>query len=66
MGDGKRYRAAAIGRTGKGGYGHGLHTAYKEVDQVEFVAVADEDDEGRATGQEATGRRGRMRIIRRC
>ena len=51
----KTYRAVAIGRTDKGGYGHGLHTAYKEVDNVEFTAVADEDDEGRAEGQETTG-----------
>ena len=51
----KTYRAAAIGRTGRGGYGHGLHTAYQGIDNVEFMAVADEDDEGRAKGQEDTG-----------
>ncbi|NKB70144.1 MAG: hypothetical protein GKR89_23975 [Candidatus Latescibacteria bacterium] len=51
----KTYRAAAIGRTNKGGYGHGLHTCYQGIERVEFVAVADEDDEGRQAGQEATG-----------
>ena len=51
----KTYRAAAIGRANGGGYGHGLHVAYKDVDNVEFVAVADEDDEGRSKGQEETG-----------
>jgi predicted dehydrogenase len=51
----KTYRAAAIGRTGGGGYGHGLHTAYKGLDNVEFVGVADADEEGRRKGQEETG-----------
>ena len=51
----KTYRAAAIGRTNKGGYGHGLHIAYKGVERIEFVAVADEDEEGRLAGREATG-----------
>ena len=39
----KIYRAAAIGRTGGGNYGHGLHLAYGELDNVEFIAVADPD-----------------------
>jgi len=37
----KIYRAAAIGRTGGGNYGHGLHLPYKELDNVEFIAVAE-------------------------
>lgn len=41
------YRAAAIGRTGAGNYGHGLHTAYKNIENVEFVAIADPDEAGR-------------------
>lgn len=49
------YRAAAIGRTGAGGYGHGLHTCYADVDGVELVAVADPDEAGRATAQSDTG-----------
>lgn len=42
-----QYKAAAIGRTGGGNYGHGLDVAYAGLDNVEFVAVADPDDEGR-------------------
>ena len=43
----KTYRAAAIGHTGAGNFGHGLHTAYKEIENVEFIAVSDPDDAGR-------------------
>ncbi|MBI2505705.1 MAG: Gfo/Idh/MocA family oxidoreductase [Candidatus Latescibacteria bacterium] len=50
----KRYRAAAIGRTGRGDYGHGLHTAYLGLEQVEFVAVADPDEAGRLKAQRET------------
>ena len=49
------YRAAAIGRTGRGDYGHGLHTAYQEIENVEFVAVADEDEQGMVKAKEQTG-----------
>jgi predicted dehydrogenase len=51
----KKYRAAAIGHTGRGDYGHGLHTAYQGIDQVEFVAVADPDEPGRLKAQTETG-----------
>jgi len=51
----KTYRAAAIGRTGGGNYGHGLHLAYKELDNVEFVAVADPDEAGREKARAETG-----------
>lgn len=51
----EKYRAAAIGRTGKGGYGHGLHLAYRGLEKVEFAAVADEDEEGRRKAQQETG-----------
>ena len=55
MKSGKIYRAAAIGRSGGGGYGHGLHRAFQELDSVDFVALADEDEEGRRKAQEETG-----------
>lgn len=42
------YRIAVIGRTGKGDYGHGLAEAWKDVPNAQIVAVADEDDKGRA------------------
>lgn len=50
-----KYRAAAIGRRGRGDYGHGLHLAYQGLEQVEFVAVADPDEAGRRSAQEQTG-----------
>lgn len=43
----KTYRAAAIGHTGAGNFGHGLHTVYNDLDNIEFVAVADPDAAGR-------------------
>lgn len=43
----KTYRVAVIGATGQGGYGHGLDTAFLEVNRAEVIAVADEDPQGR-------------------
>ena len=51
----KTYRAAAIGRTGGGNYGHGLHLPYKELDNAEFIAVADADDAGREKAKTESG-----------
>jgi predicted dehydrogenase len=45
---GKTYRVAVIGRTGKGNYGHGLDIVWRDLDNVEIVAVADENEKGRA------------------
>jgi predicted dehydrogenase len=45
----KTYRIAVIGRTGKGNYGHGIDTVWKAFDNVEIVAVADDDAKGRAS-----------------
>jgi predicted dehydrogenase len=53
----KKYRVAVIGRTGKGNYGHGLDVVWKALDSVEVVAVADEDDKGRAAAAERLGAR---------
>ena len=51
---GKRYRAAAVGSTGKGGFGHGLDTAFKDLDRVDLVALADDDPAGlRSAGKKA-------------
>jgi len=44
----RRYKVAVIGRTGRGNYGHGLDIVWKDIDQAEIVAVADEDSKGRA------------------
>jgi len=48
----RNWRVAVIGRTGKGGYGHGLDTVWLSFDNVEIVAVADPDDKGRAAAAE--------------
>src|SRR5690242_14234789 len=42
----KVYRAAIIGRTGKGDYGHGLDTVYNGMKNVQVIAVADPDAAG--------------------
>ncbi len=47
----KTYKAAAIGSTGAGNFGHGLHLPYKRLDHVEMISVADEDETGRAKAQ---------------
>src|SRR5262245_44811827 len=43
-----KYRVAVIGRTGKGNYGHSLDTVWLKCDKAEIVAVADENETGRA------------------
>lgn len=43
-----KYRVAVIGRTGKGNYGHSLDTVWLKCDKAEIVAVADENEVGRA------------------
>ncbi|MAT14719.1 MAG: 3-chlorobenzoate-3,4-dioxygenase [Planctomyces sp.] len=50
----KKYRVAIIGRTGKGNYGHGLDTVWKEVTNIEVVAVADDNKSGLAEALERT------------
>src|SRR5262245_58428155 len=51
----KVYRVAVIGRTGKGNYGHGLDVVWKALDNVRLVAVADEDEKGRAAAARRLG-----------
>jgi predicted dehydrogenase len=53
----KTYRAAIIGRTGQGDYGHGLDTVYHGLENVAVVAVADPDPKGRAECAARTGAR---------
>lgn len=50
-----RYRAAIIGRTGGGDYGHGYDQVFKDVQNVEVVAVADPDPEGRKKAAQRCG-----------
>ena len=49
------YRVAVIGRTGKGNYGHDLDIVWKRIDNVEIVAVADDDEKGRAAAAKRLG-----------
>ena len=51
----RRYRAAAIGSTGKGNFGHGLDTALKGIDGVDLVAIADDDPKGLIAAGKKTG-----------
>jgi predicted dehydrogenase len=49
------YRAAVIGRTGRGDYGHGLDLALLHQPKLKVVAVADEDETGRAAAAKRLG-----------
>src|SRR5687767_13309875 len=49
------YRVAIIGATGRGDYGHGIDTVWKEIPNVEVVAVADASEDGRLKAIERTG-----------
>ncbi len=51
----KTYRAAAIGSTGKGNFGHGLDTCFLNVERVELVAVADDNPAGLEAVGKLTG-----------
>ena len=50
-----KYKVAVIGRTGRGNYGHGLDVVWKDIDGVQIVAVADEDEKGRAAAAKPFG-----------
>jgi predicted dehydrogenase len=49
----RKYRVGIIGSTQRGGYGHGMDTAFKDAERFEVVAIADDDSAGLA----ATGKR---------
>ena len=51
----KKYRAGVIGRTGRGNYGHGLDRVYLEMEEVEIVAVADDNPDGLIEGGKRLG-----------
>ena len=46
-----KYRVAVIGHTGRGNYGHGLDVVWNRIPNVQIVAVADADANGRAAAQ---------------
>ena len=47
----KKYRVGIIGHTGRGDYGHAVDAAFRKVENVEIVAVADPVESGRAAAQ---------------
>jgi predicted dehydrogenase len=49
------YRVAVIGRTGHGNYGHGLDIVWRNLDNVQVVAVADDNEAGRAAAARRLG-----------
>lgn len=51
----KIYRAAVIGRTGQGDYGHALEMSFAGFPNVQVVAVADPNERGRAAAAARTG-----------
>lgn len=48
-------RVAVIGHTGRGNYGHGLDTMWRDVPGTQVVAVADADARGLAEAQKRLG-----------
>jgi predicted dehydrogenase len=51
----KKYRAAVIGCTGKGDYGHGYERIFAGLPNVTIEAIADPDDAGRAKAAVSSG-----------
>jgi predicted dehydrogenase len=49
LGKRKQIRVGIIGSTGRGNYGHGLDVAWKNIPEASIVAVADDNDKGRAS-----------------
>ena len=50
-----QYRAAVLGHTGRGNYGHSLDIAFTGLPNVEIVALADPDPDGRAAAAARCG-----------
>ena len=53
--DERRWRIGVLGHTGRGNFGHGLHTLWMGLPETELVGLADPDDAGRAAAQKAAG-----------
>jgi len=50
----KKYRAAVIGHTGRGNYGHGIDTVWSAFPNIEVVGVSDPDEKGLAAALKRT------------
>jgi len=51
----KKYRVGVIGSTGRGNYGHGLDTVWREFPNAEVTAVADDNPDGLAKAVKRLG-----------
>ena len=51
----KKSKAAVIGHTTRGDYGHGLDTIFNNHPDIQITALADPDEQGRAQAQKRTG-----------
>src|ERR1017187_1414923 len=51
----RKYRAAVMGDTGHGDYGHEWDTTWNHLPNVEVAAVADPDESGRVRAQKRSG-----------
>lgn len=49
------YKVAVIGHTGRGDYGHGIDTVWRDLPQCKVVAVADADEKGLAEAVKRLG-----------
>ena len=49
LGKKNQIKVGIIGSTGRGNYGHGLDVAWKNISEASIVAVADDNDKGRAS-----------------
>lgn len=55
LGKERQYKAAIIGRTGGGNYGHGFDVVFRGVENVSVEAIADVDPEGLKKAAERSG-----------
>lgn len=55
LAQGKRWRVGVIGHTGRGDYGHGLHTMWLAVPETQIVGVADVNPKGLEAAQKKIG-----------
>ena len=51
----KTYRVGAIGHSGAGNFGHQIHLAYRGLDNVQFISIADPDPDGRKKAAQEAG-----------
>jgi predicted dehydrogenase len=55
LAQGKRWRVGVIGHTGRGDYGHGLHTMWLAVPETQIVGIADADSMGLEAARKKVG-----------